>query len=70
MAVDLGTVIPIESLSLIPWPTKAETKPDLIYSAKGLLAASLVFKDGPDVNTMALLQGQEAYEADLVDDTS
>ena len=51
-------------------PTKAETKPDLIYTAEGLLAASLAFEDGPDINTMALFQDQEAYGADLTDDTS
>jgi hypothetical protein len=54
----------------MPRPTKAETKSDLIYTAEGLLAASLAFEDDPDIEAMALFQDQEAYEADLADDTS
>jgi hypothetical protein len=47
----------------------AETKSDLIYTAAGLLAASLAFEDDRGVKAIALLQDQEAYEADLADDT-
>ncbi|KAJ7308601.1 hypothetical protein DFH08DRAFT_823887 [Mycena albidolilacea] len=66
ISVDLGTVIPIESLSVMPQPTKVETKPDFIYTAEGL-AASLAFEDEPHIDTMALFQDQESYEADLTD---
>ncbi|KAF7334180.1 DDE Tnp4 domain-containing protein [Mycena venus] len=54
----------------MPRPTKAQTKSDLIYTAEGLLTASIVFEDNPDVEEMALFEDQEAYEADLADDTS
>jgi hypothetical protein len=70
IAVDLGTVIPIELLSLTPRPTKAQTKLDLIHTAEGLLTASIAFGDDPDDDPMALFQDQEAYEADRADDTS
>ncbi|KAJ7318393.1 hypothetical protein DFH08DRAFT_819993 [Mycena albidolilacea] len=70
MSVDLGTAIPIELLYLMPRPMKVQTKSGLIYTAEGLLTASIAFKDDPDVEAITLFQDQEAYEADLTDDTS
>ncbi|KAJ7888980.1 hypothetical protein B0H13DRAFT_1888193 [Mycena leptocephala] len=54
----------------MPRPTKTQTKSDLIYIAERLTTASIAFEDDPDVEAMALFQDQEAYEADLTDDTS
>ncbi|KAJ7934848.1 hypothetical protein B0H13DRAFT_2481297 [Mycena leptocephala] len=68
-APDAALVIPIKSLSLMRTP-KAQTKSDLIYTTEGLLAASIAFEDDPDVEEMAIFQDEEAYEADLADDTA